>query len=81
MQPKIAAPTSSQTQSTIDDLLDYERETGRPLPMPAKAIAAIESFGLVVDLETGEIALADDFFERLLARLRQAGPAQESATL
>lgn len=44
---------------TIDtragELLAWEVETGRTLPMPIPDILAAEDAGLIVDLETGEI--------------------------
>lgn len=38
------------------ELVAWSQETGKPLPLPSKAIATLEDAGAMVDLETGWIS-------------------------
>lgn len=38
----------------IQELQEWSKETGLPLPMPAEEIIELEDQGLIVDLKTGD---------------------------
>ena len=46
---------------TAIDLLEWERETGKLLPMSVVEILDLEELGFVVNLETGEISKDPDY--------------------
>lgn len=46
----------AREQRRLQEILDWSRETGNPLPMTADAVLAFEDAGAVVDLETGWIS-------------------------
>ena len=53
------ASTADRRQSIIDELRDWAIVTGRPLPMPAEAIAVLELAGWLVDLNSGSVLEAE----------------------
>ena len=47
--------TQADHAAKVEDLVQWSKETGNPLPMPAETIADLEQQGAVVDLETGAV--------------------------
>jgi hypothetical protein len=52
-QPATAQPATAPIDTRLAELLDWRRETGRELPLPADLILWLEDRGWVVDLLTG----------------------------
>lgn len=53
---KFISKAEERYHNTVRDLLDWELEERRVLPIAAEAIAELEALGLIVDLVTGEVS-------------------------
>jgi hypothetical protein len=47
---------ATREQRRLQELIDWSKESGKPLPMTPAAVLVFEDAGAVVDLETGWIA-------------------------
>ena len=84
----VASPTDDRRQSIIDELLDWAIVTGRPLPMPAEAIAVLELAGWLVDLNSGSVLEAEPIMSQRVslsphgrARVSELRRQKETVTL